>query len=138
MAVSCETPMQKKDSPGLAFKVLCRHFKDVLIREKLCDRALLVALQNQELLTQNQVETVEAIHQTDNKVYELTKILSSTCRDRTVLERFYCALHDAFESKSNTCHITGSYRWIFESFRHIGTYGHHDRGSVICIRIYSI
>ena len=111
---------------NLAFKVLCHRFKDVLIRDNLCDQALLLALKSQELLTQNDVETVEAIRQTDNKVYKLTTILSSLCRDRTVLERFYCALHDAFESKSNTCRITGSYRRIFEKFRHTGMYCHHD------------
>ena len=102
----------------LAYEELCSLFNDLLIRGNLCDHALLIALQSQELMTQNDME---AIHQTDNKVYQLIKILSSKCRDRTVLERFYCALHDVFESKSNTCCNTGSYRLVFEMFRHTGT-----------------
>ena len=117
-AVPRETPMSK----DLAIEVLRSMFSVELIRKYLCDQTLLYALQSQELLSKREMETVQYIHQMDNKVYQLIKILSSKCRDRTVLERFYCALHNVFERKSKACdsRITGSYRHIFEMFRHTG------------------
>ena len=107
----------------LAIEVLRSMFSFELIKIYLCDQTLLIALQSQELLNKSEMETVQCTHQMDNKVYELIKILSSKFRVRTVLERFYCALHDVFERKSKTCdsRITGSYRPIFETFRHTGT-----------------
>ena len=105
----------------LAIEVLRSMFSVELIRKYLCDQTLLIALQSQELLSKSEMETVLYIHQTNNKVLQLIKILCNKCRDRALLERFYCALHDVFEYKSNTCRITSSYRPIFETFKHTGT-----------------